>query len=111
MAYSMPIESSPIPIVHLFPAEESAATLNSNCPGGVCITEHLDKVFRFTPKKEGSRWHHLLTYSPLIILVLLLLGLIAWITIHYSRRSKEYEDALEQRLIDAMDEEEQEVKV
>ncbi|ORM41220.1 uncharacterized protein BXIN_0881 [Babesia sp. Xinjiang] len=112
MAYITPPGSiiTPIPpTTNLFPEKSQGSGLVVNCPGGVCSTAFYDKVLRYTPQGDSSPLRAYLRWIPTIIIFVLVLIIIAWIPRLIKNRYRAYEDALEQRLVDAMGNEEKEV--
>lgn len=114
MAHAMTLASTTVPIApHAYvslPAKEKV-DFDYNCPNGVCLTRFHDRVFLYTPTKGQSTWHYWFTYSPLFLVGFLALALVVWLAITCHWRYKAYEDALQQRLCDAISEEEREIDV
>ncbi|GIX65119.1 DUF2663 domain-containing protein [Babesia caballi] len=95
------------PTAHLFASKHDSAPLMLNCPGGVCTSTFHDKIFRYTPKEHTLSWQKKLVVGPVYVFGLLLLALIAWLAVHFKKRREAYDDALEQRLLDSLGDEEQ----
>ncbi|GBE62420.1 GPI mannosyltransferase [Babesia ovata] len=101
---------APIPPgTYLLPAVSGPDSLLNSCGREGCVNTAHEKIFSYTPKEDDSKWQYRVMCIPLMLIAVVLVTLIAWITITANSRYKAYEDALDQRLIDAMDEEEKEV--
>ncbi|EDO05563.1 putative integral membrane protein [Babesia bovis T2Bo] len=111
-SYGLP--GSPIvplaPNTNLFPSDgASKYGIITTCPGGVCSNAYYDKILRYTPQESSIGLKSYLRFVPIVIIVLVVLILLAWLAGYMREHYLEYEGALEKRLIDAMDEEEEQV--
>ncbi|GFE55919.1 chain length factor, putative [Babesia ovis] len=109
MAHFTPPGSAVHPIpphTNLFAHQEQEASFRITCPGGVCNTAYYDQILLYTPKTSRGVLKDCLRYLPPIIVLVVLLLCVIWAAKKIRKLHEENERALEQRLIDAMAEEE-----
>ncbi|CDR98106.1 hypothetical protein, conserved [Babesia bigemina] len=97
------------PGTYLLPAVSGPDSMLNSCVGAGCVNTTHDKIFTYTPKEYSANLQFMIMCVPLCLIGVLVVCLIVWIAITAKSRYKAYEDALDQRLIDAMSEEEKEV--